>query len=96
MPGPFPSGEIPWCLGWCFGRGGWGCGIGCIQWLGGVALVVWCIYICICIYVCIYMYVCVCIYIYIYIVYLFSFDNWYIYRISVKSNRMGKPSDYCL
>ena len=71
MPGPFPSGEIPWCLGWCFGGagvvdwmhsvGGWGCPCNC-----GVVCIY--IYICIYMYVCVYVYVCV----YIYIVYLFS------------------------
>ena len=66
MPGPFPSGEIPWCLAWCFGGGGgggWRCGIGCIQLVGGVALVVWCVYI----YIYVYIYVCVCVYVHIYI-----------------------------
>ena len=71
MPGTFPSGEIPWCLGWCFGGlglwdwmhsvGGWGCPCGVV-------------------YIYMYIYVCVCLCICIYIVYLFSFDNWYIYR----------------
>ena len=65
MPGPFPSGRS--LDVWVGALGGWGGGIGCIQWVGGVALVVWCIYVCMCIYVCIYMYVCVCVCVYIYV-----------------------------
>ena len=42
------------------------------------------------IYIYIYIYICM------YVVYLSSFDNWYMYRVSIKSNRMDKPSDYCL
>ena len=52
--------------------------------------------VCICVYVYVCMCICIYIYIYIYVVYLSSFDNWYMYRVSIKSNRMGKPSDYCL
>ena len=64
MPGPFPSGEILWCLGWCFGGGA-----GVVEldaFSGWVGLPLWCgiyIYIYMYIYVC----VCVCMAIYIYI-----------------------------
>ena len=51
-----------------------------------------CMYVCVCMCVYVYMYI----YIYIYVVYLSSFDNWYMCKVSIKSNRMGKPSDYCL
>ena len=63
MPDPFPSGETPWCLGWCFGGGAGVVGLDAFS--GWVGLPLWCG---------VYIYIC------IYIVYLFSFDNWYIYR----------------
>ena len=39
MPGPFPSEEIPGCLGWCFGGAGV---VGLDAFSGWVGLPLWC------------------------------------------------------
>ena len=61
MPGPFPSGEIPCCLGWCFGGAGV---VGLDAFSGWVGLPLWCgVYI----YIYIYIYICMCVFVYMYI-----------------------------